>query len=480
MTEQSLKDKTAKGLFWGGVSNGVQQILGMLFGIYLARILNAEDYGLVGMLAIFTGIAGSIINSGFTVALTNKLDATQKDYNAVFWFTFFVGALLYVILFFSAPLIARFYGHPELIGLSRVLFISFFFSGIASVPYTVMFKRLMVKEQAKIDIASLFLSGIIGVYLALNGFAYWAIALQSMSYVTINSLLKCYVSPWRPMFKLDFSPLRYMFSFSVKIFLTNVFTQINTNIFSVLLGKFYDARQVGFYSQGNKWQGMGNTFISGMINSVAQPVLVSVGDDLCRQRNVFRKMIRFGSFISFPLMFGLAFVGKEFICVLIGDKWLPSVPFLQLFCIWGAVSFLWNLYSHLLISHGKSNLYMWGIIIVGMIQIFCVFVFLRYGIYYMLGAYISIYFLGILFWHYFASRILDLRLIYVVKDMLPYLFATFFSFLIAWFVTYRIEHMLTLLILKIVLSAIFYMVIMWLGNSVIFKEILGYLRKSRI
>lgn len=478
MTEQSLKDKTAKGLFWGGVSNGVQQLLGMLFGIYLARKLNAEDYGLVGMLAIFSGIASTIINSGFSVALTNKVNATHRDYNAVFWFTFFVGLILYWVLFLAAPLISQFYHRPELTALSRVIFISFFVSGIASVPYTIMFKNLMVKEQAKIDIASLFISGIIGVCLALKGFAYWSIALQSMLYVTINSLLKCYVSPWRPTFELDFSPLRYMFSFSVKIFLTNIFTQINTNIFSVLLGRFYDARQVGFYSQGNKWQGMGNTFISGMINSVAQPVLVSVGDDLSRQRNVFRKMVRFGSFVSFPVMFGLAFVGKEFICVLIGDKWLPSVPFLQLFCIWGAVSFLWNLYSNLLISHGKSDLYMCGIIFVGMIQLFCVLAFLHYSIYYMLGAYISIYFLGILFWHYCASRLIGLDLINVIKDMLPYMLATFLSFFIAWLLTYQIENMLLLLILKIFLSALSYVIIMWMSNSVIFKEILIYLIKK--
>ena len=108
MAEQSLKDKTAKGLFWGGVSNGVQQLLGMLFGIYLARILNAEDYGLVGMLAIFTGIANTIINSGFTVALTNKQDVTHKDYNAVFWFSCFVGLLLYVVLFFSCSFLQSF------------------------------------------------------------------------------------------------------------------------------------------------------------------------------------------------------------------------------------------------------------------------------------------------------------------------------------------------------------------------------------
>ena len=127
MAEQSLKDKTAKGLFWGGVSNGVQQLLGMLFGIYLARTLNAEDYGLVGMLAIFSGIASTIINSGFSVALTNKLDATHKDYNAVFWFSFVVSICLYIVLFFSAPLIASFYDRQELVNLSRVIFASFCF-----------------------------------------------------------------------------------------------------------------------------------------------------------------------------------------------------------------------------------------------------------------------------------------------------------------------------------------------------------------
>lgn len=478
MAEQSLKDKTAKGLFWGGVSNGVQQLLGMLFGIYLARVLNAEDYGLVGMLAIFSGIASSIINSGFTVALANQQEVSEREYNAVFWFMVFTGIVIYILLFFAAPLIAAFYERPELTNLSRVLFISFFFSGMAGVPYTVMFKKLMVKEQAKIDILSLFISGMIGVVLAVNNFAYWAIALQSMSYVTINSLLKCYVSPWRPSLQFDLTPLKRMFSFSVKIFFTNIFNQINANIFSVLLGKFYDARQVGFYSQGNKWQGMGNSFISGMINSVAQPVLVSVGDDMERQRNVFRKMVRFGAFVSFPTMLGLAFVGKEFICVLIGDKWLPSVPFLQLFCIWGAVSFLWNLYANLLISHGKSNLYMWGIIFVGLVQIICVFAFLNLGIYYMLGAYIAIYFLGILFWHMCAYRLIALKLFYVIRDIMPYLLATFLTFSVAGIVTYKIDQMFIVLLVKILVSAVLYLTIMWLSNSVIFKEMIGYLRKK--
>ena len=327
MAEQTLREKTAKGLFWGGISNGVQQVLALGFGVYLARVLNAEDYGLVGMLAIFSGIASSIINSGFTVALTNKQDATHKDYNAAFWFMFFMGLALYVLLFFCAPLIAQFYDRPELTGLSRVLFISFFLAGIGGVPFTVMFKKLMVREQAKIDIFSLLLSGVIGVIMAMNGFAYWALAIQSLVYVGMSSLLKFVISPWRPTFEFDFRPLKGMLSFSVKVFLTNIFTQVNNNIFSVLLGKLYNATQVGYYSQGYKWMGMGSTVLNGMINSVAQPVLVSVREDIDRQRNIFRKMVRFGAFVSFPCMFGLAFIAKDFIFILLGEKWLPAVAF---------------------------------------------------------------------------------------------------------------------------------------------------------
>lgn len=165
MSKSSLKEKTAKGLFWGGLSNGLQQLLGLAFGIISARILEVGDYGLIGMLAIFSSVAGAIINSGFSVALTNKKDATHKDYNAVFWFTVFVGAFLYVILFFCAPLIAQFYEKSVLTNLSRVLFISFFIGGMGTVPYTIMHKKLMVKEQARVEILALLISCIVGLIL---------------------------------------------------------------------------------------------------------------------------------------------------------------------------------------------------------------------------------------------------------------------------------------------------------------------------
>ena len=175
MAEQTLKEKTAKGLFWGGLSNGVQQVLNALFGLILARVLDASDYGMVGMLAIFSAIASTIQESGFTAALTNQKEIKHEDYNAVFWFSSLTGVLFYLILFFCAPLIAEFYDKPELIGLSRIVFLGFLFGGFGIASNAYLFKTLMVKERAKIDIVSLICSGFIGVTLALNGFAYYGL-----------------------------------------------------------------------------------------------------------------------------------------------------------------------------------------------------------------------------------------------------------------------------------------------------------------
>ena len=479
MPEETLKQKTAKGLFWGGISTGVQQVLGMVFGIYLARILNAEDYGLVGMLAIFSGIAGTIVNSGFTVALTNKIDASHRDYNAVFWFSFFVGLGCYIILFFAAPLIAYFYNRPELTSLSRVIFVSFFFSGCSSVSYTVLFKNLMVKQQAQIDIIAMLLSGVVGVTLAAIGASYWALAFQSVTFICVGALLRFFISPWKPTLDIDFRPLKSMVSFSVKLFLTNIFQQINTNIFSVFLGKFYNATSLGFYSQGQKWAGMGNLLIVGMMNSVSQPVFVNVIDNRERLKNVLRKMLRFGAFVSFPAFLGLAFIAKEFIIITIGVKWLPCVPFLQLFCFWGLIAYIWNLFVNLLMSYGKSNLILYGTIFVGLLQLLSVIVALPYGVMEMAIGYVVAYYVGIGFWFYFVNKEVCLSLFDLISDLGGFLIVSVCSILVTYFLSLNIENVYLLILFKILLTAVLYIVILYLLKAKIFVESMNLIRKRK-
>ena len=472
----TLKQKTASGLFWGGLSNSIQQLLILTFGLFGLRLLTQDDYGLFALLAIFSAIASTIINSGFSIALTNKQDANHQDYNAVFWFTFFVGLFLYIILFFAAPLIANFYNKPALVNLSRIIFISFFIGGIGTVSYAIMFKRLMVKQQAIIDMVSLLTAIIVGIILAIKGYAYWALAIQSLIHVSLASILRMLVAPWKPTFKIDLSPVKPMLSFTYKIFLTNIIVQINNNFLSNIIGKIFNTEQVGIYNQGQKWANMGNQLISGMIGAIAQPILIQVSNDKERQIGIIRKMIRFGAFISFPMMLGIAFVGREFLIIAGGgDKWLSSVPYLQIFCLWTSVTFLLNLFTNVIYTHGKSGIYMKLTLLTGLLQIIAVLCFYPFGLFPMVAAFVGVSFLMLLFWQKSVYSLIGLKLRDILKDILPYLGITMACFLIAWVLTINIQNIYLLFILKIVISVILYIFVLKISRSVMFKESVEFL-----
>lgn len=478
MPEQSLKDKTAKGLFWGGLSNGTMQLVGLLVGIILMKLLTPEDYGIVGLLAIFSGIASTIQESGFTMALVNRSTINHKDYNAVFWFNVLVGWGLYLLLFLSAPLIADFYDKPELIPLARVSFLTFAVISLGIAHNALLVKKLRVKERSIIDIVAITTSGIVAVVLALNGFGYWTLVIQQLIYTTIWTILRCVFSTWHPTFSWDMSPLKEMFGFSFKLLFSSIVTQIHVNIFSVLLGKFNTVTNVGYFTQGTKWANMGAMLINGTVTGVAQPVFVEVLSDQEKFLQVFRKMLRFVAFISFPLMLGLAFVGEEFIS-LINTKWLACVPILQMYCIVGAISPIQILYSQLVISKGRSDFYFWCTIAYAIVQIGTAICTLQYGIYWMAFSNMIVSFLYLLVWHWFASQIVPIRFLDVCKDVFPYVMIVVFGCLLAWFILLQVENEYLRFFGKIVIVASVYIVTIWKLNSVVFRESLRFLIKKK-
>lgn len=479
MTEQTLKQKTAKGLFWGGLNGGIQQILNVVFGVFLARLLSPVDYGLVGMLGIFMGIATVLFDSGFGLALINRKEIRHDDYNSVFWFSLSVGLICYVILFFSAPLIAIFFDRPELESLSRVLFLWFLIGSTTVAPNALMLKKMMFKERAKIDICAMIVSGVVGVILAFKGFAYWGIVVQTVTNSLVGATLRWYYVPWHPNLTFKVTPLKEMYTFGVKVFFTNIFTQINANVFSVLLGRFYRPEQVGYYTQGNKWMNMGYSFIWNMIGGVSLPVLTEVASDVKRQQKVFRKMLRFVSFVSFPSMLGLAFVAPELIVIGVSDKWLPCVPIMQLLCVWGAVTPIANLYSHVLLSHGKSDLYLYNTITLGVLQLTVIVCMLSFGIYYMVLAFVIVNVLWLSAWHYLVNKCMKISILNVLKDVFPFCVITCVVLVCTYFVTSPIGNIYLLFVGKIVVAAILYCICMYLSNSVIFKESIDILLKRK-
>ena len=227
--------------------------------------------------------------------------------------------MLYVILFFCSPLIARYFGIPELVPLARYVFLCFLLSSLGTAHSAYLFRNLMVKQKAIITAFTQLGAGIVGVTMAYCGMSYWGIASQAVANVLLATLGNWYFSSWRPTFTFNFSPLRDMFRFSCKLLVTNVFNHLNNNLFSFILGSYYSPSDVGYYNQANKWNTMGHSFVSGMIQGVAQPVLANVRDEKERQRRVFRKMLRFTAFVSFPVMLGLSLVAQELIVITLDE-----------------------------------------------------------------------------------------------------------------------------------------------------------------
>lgn len=472
---ETLKEKTAKGLFWGGISNGMVQVCSLLFGIVLARLLNASDYGMVGMLSIFTAVAGTLQESGFTSALANKREVRHEDYNAVFWFSFLCGLSMYCVLFFCAPLIARFYNKPELTPLARYVFLGFVFSSTATAHSAYLFRNLMVKQRAKATIPALLVSGVVGIALAYSGFAYWGLATQSLVYVAVTNFSYWHYSHWRPTLHIDFRPLRSMFAFSSKLLITNIFTQVNNNFLSALLGRFYSVGEVGHFTQSNKWCSIASYFISGTANSVAQPVLASVADDRARQCNVLRKMLRFTAFLSFPALSGLALVAHEFIVITITDKWLPCVPLMQTLCLWWAAAPVATLYGNLLMSKGKSDTFMWNTIAISLLQLCVIFFSHSYGIAWMIRCYVALNVLYVLVWQHFVYKETGLRLLTALKDIAPFAAVAAVAMGAAWAVAQVVEGLYACFAVKIVVAAAVYLGVMKVLRVKIFDEALQFL-----
>lgn len=476
---QNLKEKTAQGLFWAFLSSGGMQLLNLIIGIFLARLLSPGEYGIVGMLAIFTLLAGNLQDSGFGVALVNIKDIKHNDYNSVFWFNVGISLLLYLILYLCAPLIAKFFHQPCLVSLSRFVFLGFIIASLCISPNAMLVRNLKMKEKAITSLSALLISGTVAVVMALKGFSYWSLATQQVLYNVIICFGRYYYTRWHPTFKVDFTPVKQMFSFSYKVLITAILTTINNNVLTVIFGRLFPAQAVGNFTQANKWNIMANQLVTNTVAQVAQPVLTRVGDDNERQRRVFGKMLRFTAFMAFPAMFGLALVAPQLIIATIGEKWAESIPLLQVLCISGAFIPLYTVYQNLFLSQGKSDTYMWLTITQIAIMLIAVLACHWLGIMAMVIAFAGINVLWILAWQLFAYRLIGYRLTSMLRDLLPFMFIALAVMGVTYFVTLPVSNIYLLLLLRIILAIALYALTMKLLRVRIFEECIEFI-KSRI
>ncbi len=476
---ESLKEKTSAGLFWGGMNNLVQQLIGVVFGIILARLLSQADYGMMAMIGVFSLVATALQNSGFTTALANLQQPEHRDYNSVFWFNIIAGLILYLILFFCAPLIARFYDNEALIPLCRYAFLSIVIASWGTAQNAWLFKNMRAKQQAKAAMAAVLVSSCVGAGMAFEGMAYWSLATQGLVYVLVNTLLVWHYSQWRPSVKdISFEPVRRMFRFSCKILATSITTIINNNVLNLLLGHYFGDRKTGVYNQAYQWNFKCFSLVQNMVNQVAQPVLVDLRTDGVRQLKALRKMMRFTAFISFPLLFGFGLVAKEFIVLAITEKWLASAELIQILCISGAVLPLCSLLSNLIISKGKSGVYLWTTLALGVAQIACMMLIYQYGLHTMVVAYTCLNVAWLFVWFFFVSRLTDYSLWQFLADVLPFALSAMAVMAFAGWMTSAIVELWMLLLTRIALAVILYYIVMKLAKVQILRECEEFVMKK--
>ena len=470
-----LKEKAARGFLWGGLNNGAVQVLGALFGIFLLRLLSPSDYGKIAMLTVFANLASTLQESGFMAALCNLKNPTHRDYNAVFWFNIMMGGSLYLLLYLCAPLIADFYHDADLLWLSRYMFLGFFITSFGTVQRAWLFRNMMNKQTCIIAIVSLVVSNVVGILMAWLGYAFWGLATQSLLFVSCMVLMNWYYSPWRPSLHIDLRPAWQMFGFSSRLLLTNVVNTLSSNAFSFLLGKFYGAHSAGVYGNARKWDDMCSSSINGMLTGVAQPVMAQVRDNRERSRQVFRKMLRFVSFVSFPCMFGIGLISREFLLIFTGPKWEESAYLLSLLSIYGAVFPLLTLYGQMVISQGRSNINMYSTMALSSLILLGLVLLHSYGLYVMVFYFIGINVAWLFVWQYFAYRLIGLRLWEALSDVLPFLLLSAACMALTWWITRPIESLWLLLLAKVVLAAVLYVTAIWISGARIMRESVDYL-----
>lgn len=342
---------------WNVIDKVSQQLLYAVTGIVLARLLNQEDFGLVGAVAVFQAFASLFVDSGFSYALIQRKSPTRLDYSTVLWFNLAVAVAIYAVLFFCAPLIARcFQGDMRLVELSRVMFLSFILNASAIVQTNRLMKRMEVRMVAVSNAVGLFAGAIVGIWLAVAGYGAWAIVWQTLALNFTKSLVLWLTSGWLPLMRFSMASLRSFFTVGSGMMVSSFLNVLFQNIYYFFIGNRAGLAPLGYYTQADKWSKMGISSLSQVLTSSFLPALSAVQDEPERFARITSKMNRFTSYLLFPAMGFLWVMATPLFHCLFGEKWDASIMLFQLLLLRGVFTVLTSLYNNYVIALARTRL----------------------------------------------------------------------------------------------------------------------------
>jgi O-antigen/teichoic acid export membrane protein len=416
---ESLKEKTIKGVSWSFVDNILSKGITFLVGLVLARLLTPKEYGIIGIVSIFIAVFNSIVDSGFSSALVRKNDATDVDYNTVFYTNLVISVVLFAVLFLCAPAISKFFHQPELVSLTRVMSVIVLINAFSIIQRTLLVKKVDFKTQTKISIIASSVSGVIGIGMAFMKFGVWSLAGQQISRQLLNSIFLWVYNKWRPHKQFSISHFKELFSFGWKLLVSGLINTIWKQIYLIVIGKCYSTETLGQYSRADQFQSIFSSNLTSIIQRVSYPVLSSIQDERERLKQSYKKLIKVTMLVTFTCMLGLAAIAKPLVLVLIGDKWLESVKYLQIICFVGMLYPLHAINLNMLQVQGRSDLFLILEIIKKAIAVIPVLLGIFINIYWMLYGSVITGFISYFLNSYYSGKELHYSSMEQIKDILP-------------------------------------------------------------
>ena len=476
----SLKQKTVKGILWSSLERFSVQGIQFVVMIIMARMLTPNDYGLVGMLAVFIAVSQSLVDSGFSQALIRKQDRTETDNSTVFYFNIIVGFILYGLLFALAPFIADFYNEPQLTAITRVIGLSVLFNSLVVVQRALLTIKIDFKTQAKAALTAAIISGVLGIWMAASGYGVWSIVVQQLANLGINTLLLWILSHWRPSLTYSWKSFHELFGFGSKLMVSGLIDTIYRNIYLIVIGRVFSAADLGYYTRAHQFTDFPSSNVSGIIQRVTYPILCSIQNEDERLSDVYRRFLRLSAFIVFPLMMGLAAVAEPLVLALLKEQWLFAATLISIICF----SMMWypihSINLNLLQVKGRSDLFLKLEIYKKIVGIVILCITIPMGLIAMcVGSFFSSM-IALVINTYYTGKLINVGFLRQMHDLFPILGL---SFSMGSFV-YLIIRLMSLnpiveLSLGICIGIIFYILLSILFKFSEFNELLDLLKRKK-
>lgn len=442
----SIKEKTVSGLIWSFIDIFSNQGITFIVGIILARLLSPYEFGLIGMIIIFIAVSESIVNSGFSNALIRKNNCTEVDYSTVFYFNLFVGIIIFLFLFLSAPLIAKFFNEPQLKNIIRVFGIIIIIDALSLIQRTILIKRVDFKLQTKISLIGTVTSGIIALSFAYNGFGVWSLVFQRLSSRSINTLLLWLWNNWIPLKVFSIESFKELFGFGSKLLLSGLLDTLFNNIYYLVIGKYFSAQNLGYFTRSQEFANIPSLGITGIISRVTYPVLSSLQDDKVALKRNYKMLIRSTMFVTFILMLGMAAIAESMVITLIGEKWRDSIIYLQLLCFVGMLYPLHALNLNMLQVSGRSDLFLKLEIIKKIIAIPIIVIGIFYGVKVMIIGMIISSLISFYLNSFWSGRFINYAMKEQLNDILPSFFFAITTGVIIYFIGFSLNTSIQLIL----------------------------------